>query len=230
MSEENKIFRESQDCFELGLRAGAIVFRGVKISAAEAELRAEIGAAVRDIRARLSSPAEIRALPEIVKHHEILRKVGVKPRKHPPSVESLLRFAVRREALPSVNSLVDAYNLISVETHTSLGAHDLDRLAAPVELRLLRGEESFTPLGSGEAEEVVAGEFGYVDARNRVICRLDVLQADFSKVTTDSTNILLIIEATTAHDRPNLEKVFAETVQKVGEYCGGEAEVVAFPY
>lgn len=225
-----KIFLESEDCFDLGLRAGAIVFGGVRISAAGAELRAEIAAAARAIRARYSSPSEIRALPEIVKYHEILRKVGVKPRKHPPSVESLLRFALKREALPSVNSLVDAYNLISVESRCSLGAHDLDRLAAPVELRLFRGDESFTPLGRGEAEEVVAGEFGYVDARNRVICRLDVLQADFSKVTADASNILLIIESTTAHDRQNLERVFAETAQKVRRYCGGEAEVVAFPY
>ena len=224
------IFRESQDCFNLGLRAGAIVFRGVKISEAGAELRSEIAAAVGAILARFSSPAEIRALPEILKHHEILKKVGVKPRKHLPSVENLLRFALKREALPSVNSLVDAYNLISVETRCSLGAHDLDRLVAPVELRLFRGDETFTPLGSKEAEDVVPGEFGYVDARKRVICRLDVLQADFSKVTVEATNILLIIEATTAHDRPALEKVFAETAQKVGRYCGGEAEVVAFPY
>ena len=224
------IFTESEDCFDLGLRAGAIVFRSVRISPASPELRTEIAQEVGRIRARLSSPAEIRSIPEIARAHDILRTVGVKPSTLPPSTEGLLRYALRRGALPVINNLVDAYNLVSVRTKSSLGAHDLDRIETPVELRLLHRGERFIPLGSAEEQDVTAGEFGYVDALDRVICRLDVQQADFSKVTATTTNVLLIIEATTVHDPVRLRRVFEETEEVVTHHCGGEAEVVAFPY
>src|SRR5437764_7364299 len=129
---------------------------------------------------------------------EVLKKVGVNPRRDQPSVERLLTFALKRGDLPAINSLVDAYNLVSVRTLCSLGAHDLDALTPPVSLRMLTGNETFTPLGKA-AESVTPGEFGYVDAADRVLCRLDVLQADFSKVTTATQNALLIVEGTTAH-------------------------------
>ena len=128
-----------------------------------------------------------------------------------------------------MNSLVDAYNLVSVRTHCSLGAHDLDRVAVPVELRLFRGDESFRPLGSDEDQQVNRGEFGYVDAMDRIICRLDSLQAAFSRVTLDTVNVLLIIEATTAHGAQQVAEAFAETTALVDRYCGGTAEVVAQP-
>src|SRR4029077_12602359 len=128
----------------------------------------------------------------VVRFHDVLRKVGVNPRKDQPSLERLLAFALKRADLPAVNSLVDAYNLVSLRSSCSLGAHDLDRIALPVSLRLLTGEESFTPLGTDRPAPVTAGEYGYVDASNRLLCRLDVLQADFSKVTEATVNALLI--------------------------------------
>ena len=230
MSEGRTIFTESEDCFDLGLRAGAMVFRSVRISPASRELLLEIAEEVGRIRARLSSAAEIRSIPEIARARDILRTVGVKPRSRTPSTECLLRFALRHRALPTINNLVDAYNLVSVRTSSSLGAHDLDCIATPVELRLFQGGERFIPLGSAEEEEVAAGEFGYVDALDRVICRLDARQAEFSKVTAATTNVLLIIEATTIHDPVRLRRVFEETEEVVTHHCGGEAEVVAFPY
>jgi DNA/RNA-binding domain of Phe-tRNA-synthetase-like protein len=230
LSEGRTIFTESEDCFDLGLRAGAMVFRSVRISPASRELQQEIAEEVGRIRARILSAAEIRSIPEIARAKNILRTVGVKPRSRTSSTESLLRFALRRRALPTINNLVDVCNLVSVRTSSSLGAHDLDRIATPVELRLFQGGERFIPLGSTEEEKVAAGEFGYVDAFDRVICRLDARQAEFSKVTAATTNVLLIIEATTIHDPVRLRRVFEETEEVVTQHCGGEAEVVAFPY
>jgi DNA/RNA-binding domain of Phe-tRNA-synthetase-like protein len=68
-----------------------------------------------------------------------------------------------------------------------------------------------------------------VDAENRVICRLDSLQADFSKVTVDTKRVLLIVESTTAHDAERLESDFATTRAVLDRYCGVTAQVVAFP-
>lgn len=220
----------SQACVNLGLRAGAVVFRDVRIADSGSDLRSEIADEVQTIRERIACPAEIRSLPELARLHEIFRSVGVRPRKQPPSVQKLLEFALKRTALPAINNLVDAYNLVSVRSRCSLGAHDLDRIAVPAELRLLRGDETFVPLGGSMEQPVTGGEFGYVDAESRVLCRLDVLQAEFSKVTAEAVNVLLIIEGTTAHGCGRLRKVFADAIAIVQRHCGGNAEIVAFPY
>jgi DNA/RNA-binding domain of Phe-tRNA-synthetase-like protein len=222
-------FVVAEECLQLGLRAGAVVFRNVHVAAAGPALRATIAQEVQAVRARFSSPGAIRSTPELAGFHEILRTVGVNPRREQPSVERLLTFALKRGDLPAVNSLVDAYNLASLSSSCSLGAHDLDRIRLPVALRLLTGRESFTPLGRGTADPVVPGEYGYVDAADRVLCRLDVLQAEFSKVTDATVNAFLIIEATAAHLPDAVRRAFADVIELVTRHCGGTAEVVAWP-
>lgn len=222
-------FVVSKDCLQLGLRAGAIVFRNLHITAASSELRTEIVQAAQAIRTRFANAAAILSAPEVAPFQELLRRVGVNPRREQPSVERLLLYALKRGDLPAVNSLVDAYNLVSVRSCCSLGAHDLDRIALPVTLRLLTGQESFTPLGGEAAVPVAAGEYGYVDAQNRVLCRLDILQAEFSKVTPQTTQVLLIIEGTATHATEQLRQTCADVIDRVIHHCSGTAEVVAFP-
>ena len=53
------------------------------------------------------------------------------PEKHPLAGRAyaiIARLALRRGDLPLINSLVDAYNLVSVRSLCSLGAHDLDKM------------------------------------------------------------------------------------------------------
>jgi len=222
-------FRVAQECLDLGLRAGAILFRDVTIVDSPAELREAIDQFSTEVAETLPTAADIRATPEISAHYDILRRVGVKPRRRPPSTEKLLDLARSRQTLPAINALVDAYNLVSIQTRCSLGAHDLDRFAPPAELRLFRGDESFFPLGSAEPQPVKEGEFGYVDAEDRVLCRLDSLQADFSKVTSETTQVLLIVEATDRHQPEQIAAALQNSGELIERYCGGRGEIVARP-
>jgi DNA/RNA-binding domain of Phe-tRNA-synthetase-like protein len=222
-------FVVSEECLALGLRAAAVVFRGVRVGPSPPELRAEIAQEVEKIRADLADAGQVWALPEVIAFADVLRRVGVNPRRTQPSVARLLTSALKRGDLPAVNSLVDAYNLASVRARCSLGAHDLDLVAPPVALRLFQGDESFTPLGVDRPEAVAAGEFGYVDAAGRVLCRLDVLQADFSKTSERTRNALLIVEATAAHAEALHRRAVEDAVRLITRFCGGAAEVVALP-
>lgn len=222
-------FIVEEECLRLGLRAGAVVFRGLRVGESPPEGRAETMREAAAIRARFSDAAAVRAAPEVAPFQELLRRAGVNPRKEAPSLEKLLTFALRRGDLPSINRLVDAYNLVSIRWSLSLGAHDLDRVVLPVSLRLLNGSEPFTPLGRDAPVPVAAGEYGYVDAAGRVLCRLDILQADFSKVTTATVKALLIIEGTATHSPDVFRKSFEEAIERITSACGGTAEIVARP-
>jgi DNA/RNA-binding domain of Phe-tRNA-synthetase-like protein len=222
-------FAVTEDCVKLGLRAGAVVFRDVRVGPRPPDLHAAISEEVRLIRERFADPRAVRSLREVSAFHDILRLVAVNPRREQPSVERLLTFALKRGDLPGVNALVDAYNLVSVRSLCSLGAHDLDRFTPPATLRLLTGAETFTPLGAAEPVAVTSGEYGYVDAAGRVLCRLDIMQAEFSKVTERTRNALLIVEGTTVHAPEVLREAFAAAAELVTRHCGGTAEVVARP-
>jgi DNA/RNA-binding domain of Phe-tRNA-synthetase-like protein len=219
----------SEECLRLGLRAGAIVFRHVRVAPADVALRSEITREAWTIQQRFAGSAAMRSTPEVAAFHDILRKVGVPPSRDRSSVDRLLSYAIKRSTLPTINSLVDAYNLISIRSCCSLGAHDLDRISLPVSLQVFASPQAFTPLGGGAEAAVNAGEYGYLDARGRVLCRLDVVQADFSKVTCGTVNALLIIEGTTTHTPAALRQTFDDAIELVQRSCGGTAEVVAFP-
>jgi DNA/RNA-binding domain of Phe-tRNA-synthetase-like protein len=214
----------TEECLDLGLRAVAVCLRDVQVGPRSAALDEEIACETRAVRIRYGAPNTVRSLPEVVAFGDLLRQVGVNPRREQPSVEKLLDYVIKRGDLPRINSLVDAYNLASIRTICSLGAHDLDCFTPPAKLRLLTGSESFTPLGSTDPVGVKAGEYGYVDATGRVLCRLDILQADFSKVTTRTVNALLIVEATALHLHGQLERARDEAIELITRHCGGTVE------
>jgi DNA/RNA-binding domain of Phe-tRNA-synthetase-like protein len=223
------MFIVSEDCVELGLRAGAVVITGIKINDSPLALREEINDEFSKIGDRFSNSEELKKSPELSCIYEIYRKIGVSPRKYQPASHRLLQLAQKGKNLPSINNLVDAYNLASFRSICCLGAHDIAKISLPIRLTKLTGSEVFKPLGSEEDQAVVPGEFGYVDADNRVICRLDVLQADFSKVTKETQNVLLIIEGMTAINSGRLKEIFSETINLITQYCGGVVEEIYFP-
>jgi DNA/RNA-binding domain of Phe-tRNA-synthetase-like protein len=222
-------FCVTEDCRRLGLRAGAVVFRDIHVGARTPELDEAIRAEARNVQSRFDNVSAIRALSEVVAFRDILRQAGADPRRDQPSVERLLGYVMKRGDLPAVNALVDAYNLISIRSLCSLGAHDLDRIEMPVSLQMLQGNETFTPLGGEKPMSIGAGEFGYRDAAGRVLCRLDVVQADFSKVVNTTRNVLLIVEGTARHDAMHLRRTVEEVISSVTEHCGGTAEILAWP-
>jgi len=217
-------FVVAKECVELGLRSSAVVFRNVRVGDRPAELHAEIAAAAAQLRARFPNPASLRASWQVQAFQNLLRRAGASPRKFQPSLERLWAYVLKRGDLPAINNLVDAYNLVSIRAGCSLGAHDLDRLALPVALRLVTGAETFTPLGQPAPQPVQPGEFAYVDAANRILCRLDVLQADFSKVNPASSNVLLIVEGTDSHSPELLSRTMDDVIQVVTRYCQATAE------
>lgn len=150
-------------------------------------------------------------------------KVGRSNRDYPASPEVLLRLLLERDRFPRINAVVDLYNLISLKTQLALGAHDIEKVHGNITLRLTDGTETFWPLGHTETEKVPVGEYAYCDDGNNIICRLEVLQVEPTKITEQATDIFFIIQGngnTTQEYVKNAAEKLCETITR---FCGGNA-------
>lgn len=148
-------------------------------------------------------------------------KVGRSNRDYVASPEALRRLWLERGRFPQINLLVDIYNLVSVTSGLALGAHDISRINGNITLRLTTGDETFIPLGKSAPEKVFPGEYAYVDDANNIICRMEVLQVEPTKVTLDTTDVFLIVQG----NENTSEDFVRETAEKVctliEKFCRG---------
>lgn len=149
-------------------------------------------------------------------------KVGRSNREYVASPEALRRSFLERDRFPHINTVVDIYNLVSLKTGLALGAHDIDKVQGNITLRLTKGDEKFMPLGKSEPVAVFPGEYGYVDDGNSVICRLEVLQVEPTKITPATNDIFLIIEGNANTAAEYVKQVADEVCELIVKFCGGK--------
>lgn len=150
--------------------------------------------------------------------HEKVKKSN---RKYPASPEELIRIFTETGRFPRINLLVDIYNLVSLKTRLALGAHDVDKVIGDVTLRLTDGTEHFFPLGCKEEVPVQAGEYSYIDDGNNIICRMEVLQVEPTKITIDTTDVFLIVQGNDNTSGLDIQSGVKEVADLIKKYCGG---------
>jgi DNA/RNA-binding domain of Phe-tRNA-synthetase-like protein len=143
-----------------------------------------------------------------------------------PPAQRLIELVRSTGRLPNINTVVDAYNLVSALTRLSVGAHDLAQVRGDLRLGLTRGDERYTPLGEAAPVPVAAGEYACVDDE-KVLCRLDVRQCAETKITKDTRAFLVYVQGCAAAPTPVLEAGVRQIAELVLEIGGGSYTVVA---
>ncbi len=172
----------------------------------------------------------IGSLEHIKAYRELYRMFGVDPGKRNPSTEALLRRVVNGRGLPTINSVVDSYNLASVETLIPMAAYDAACLKFPVELRFSLGDEVLEPIGGGEPITVEAGELVYAD-QDRIVC-LDFnhRDADYTKITGATTDVLLFVDGCGVTSVEDVQGALDLATSRIVRTSGGELAFSAVIY
>ena len=137
--------------------------------------------------------------PHIVAWHAAYRAFGTNPRRQRPSADALLRRLARSGRLPRINPAVDCYNLVSASYSVPAGAFDLSKVAGDIVIRLADGSEAFTPLGGpGTTENPHPGEVIYTDAAGVLTRHWNHRDAERTKVTETSEQIVFLLETVDA--------------------------------
>lgn len=160
--------------------------------------------------------------PYIATWREAYRKFGAKPKDYPSSVENLTRRVLNGANIPHINNLVSLYNTISLRHILPVGGEDVDKIVGDVLLmRAGKDESAITLLGEKEARAPHSGEIIYKDEVGAICRRWNWKEADRTKLTPETRNAFLVIEALPPVTREIVETAIRELADLVKQYCGG---------
>ena len=152
---------------------------------------------------------------------------GVKRRKNIPASENLIKLLKKGQGeMFYINTAVDIYNLLSLESKLALGAHNIDKVDGNVTLRFTDGTERFVPLGQTEPVPVAPHEYCYCDDSNEVLCRLEIRQVNKTAVDETAKNVFYIVQGNKATPDELLWDTARKLIADTEKYCGGSGEIV----
>ena len=204
-----------------GLKIGVITCNNIDNTKMTKDITKETQEVKSNIKGKFAN-IELANYPVVRKWREIYKSFGEK--KSRSSIEALIRRLLNGHDIPSINPIVDIYNLISLKYEIPCGGEDIDTIKDDIELTYADGTESFICVGSKEEEHPNKGEIVYRSG-NTVMCRnFNYRESDITKLTEDTKNCVLVIE-NVLDDNNSLENALEELSKMVEEYLGGTTKV-----
>ncbi len=157
--------------------------------------------------------------PHISSWREMYRSFGTKPSDYRPSAEALVRRTLKTGKLPVINTAVDLYNIVSLKHIIPMGGFDADKVEGDIYLRVSEGMEIFTPLGASKQEETYSGEVVYADDARILTRRWNYRDADETKITDKTRNLVMFIDASPEIKLDRVESALDELQRLLEEAC-----------
>jgi DNA/RNA-binding domain of Phe-tRNA-synthetase-like protein len=161
-------------------------------------------------------------LPSLSAWRTVMRAFGVEPTQYRSAAEALLRRLTKKGDIPSINTLVDLGNLVSIRYALPIAVFDTRALRDPVTVHFASGNERYTTLGEEAEEHPVPGEVVFSDATGQVIARRWCWrQSEQSAATLDTTDAIITVEAHHQQARRDIEAALADLIDLLKAHAGG---------
>jgi len=162
-------------------------------------------------------------LPTLAGWRAAFRSFGVDPTGYRSAAEALLRRLTKKGDIPSINTLVDLCNLISIRYGLPVAAIDRKRINGTITVRFARGDENFVNLNQAEADHPAAGEVIFTDEKDVVIARRWCWrQSEESAAREETTDVLITIEAQNEGGRELVKSAAADLRELLKTHLGGD--------
>ncbi|MBQ4650997.1 MAG: hypothetical protein IJB73_09895 [Firmicutes bacterium] len=130
--------------------------------------------------------------PVIQGYTDMLKSAGRSMKKNPPTVPALIRNIQHRGSIPHINSVIDIYNVESLQSMLAIGGHDLDKITDYIEFTVNKEEGVFLPILSTE-KHVAETDYVYRDAKG-ILAWLDVRDGENYKFDDSTKNAVFVIQ------------------------------------
>jgi DNA/RNA-binding domain of Phe-tRNA-synthetase-like protein len=170
---------------------GVLHARGVVNGPASPALQAYFLDEQVAVRARVEH-TPLSELPTLAAWRSVFRAFGVDPTQYRSAAEALLRRLVKQGELPSISTLVDVANLVSIRHALPVAVIDARAVSGDVLVRFARGDEPWTDLGASETEHPQAGEVVFVDDLEAILARRWCWRQSRASATREDTSEILV--------------------------------------
>ena len=174
-------------------------------------------------RVRAGIQGALSEIPSLAAWRQAFRRFGANPTKYRSAPEALLRRLTKKGDLPSINTLVDIGNLVSIRYALPVAVFDCRAVQSAVTVHPAVGTEHYRELGETEIIHPPAGEVIFSDETGLVIARRWCWrQSAESAAREDSTDVLIAVEAQHDDGRQDVERAVQDLVTMLTNYCGGQ--------
>ncbi len=184
--------------------------------------QAEQGQAVARIGSRSLSE-----IPALAAWRAAFLKFGVDPTQYRSAAEALLRRVTKQGEIPSINTLVDLGNLVSVRYALPVAIVDRQGVHGGIRVCFADGDELFTDHGQSQSIHPEAGEVIFRDEQRAVVARRWCWRQSLpSTATLDTTDVLITVEAQHAGGDADIARALADLQALLVQYAGVEADSI----
>jgi len=152
-------------------------------------------------------------------------KLGIDPTKTRPSGEALLRRVLHGNELPTISTVVDAYNLTSMKTIIPISGFDKEKLNPPFDARFAKDGETFIGIGMTKPTTLTDNMLVLAD-KKRVLCIYPHLDSDHTKITEQTRNVLVVGYGAPGITEQQLKEAVETTLSYIKQGAGGEIETI----
>jgi DNA/RNA-binding domain of Phe-tRNA-synthetase-like protein len=163
-------------------------------------------------------------VPSLGAWRRAFRAFGVDPTAYRSAAEALLRRLTKQGSIPSINTLVDIGNLVSIRYALPVAVFDLASVAGGLTVRPADGTEAFTDLGSGERQAPEPGEVIFVDEAGHVAARRWCWRQSAESASSATTrDVLVTVEGHHEGNRADVEAAVADLDALIRAHAGPTA-------
>jgi len=160
-------------------------------------------------------------LPSLNAWRRAFRAFGVDPTAYRSAAEALLRRLTKQGSLPSISTLVDIGNLVSIRYALPVAVFDRRSITGTLTVRPATGDESFTDLGSGTTEQPEPGEVIFIDEAGHVAARRWCWRQSAESASSAATSdVLVTVEGHHAEARADVEAALADLDALLRSFAG----------
>jgi DNA/RNA-binding domain of Phe-tRNA-synthetase-like protein len=202
---------------------GIAIIKGVNIKKSNSDLEKDKEGLLKSVESLTTE--ELGKYPEIQSYRKLYKETGIDWHSRRPSPEALLRRVALNKGLYTINTCVDAYNLIVMKHRVSIGAFDLDKIEFPTILRFAKKDEEILLLGDNESTKYKDGEVAYFDKKGGYNIDFNYRDAQRTAVQLNTKNLYINVDGVYNITPDQVKKSLQEACDAIIRYCGGKVEL-----
>ncbi len=201
-----------------GLQALVSLIDDVKVAKSGDELEAFSQKIFSEVKNKYTLD-NLKEVPIFRSYRDFFWRVEIDPTKVRPAAEALTRRILAGKTIPRINNVVDSYNLASIKTEVALAAFNRDELIGDLMMRQSKVGEKFLGISMDEPATLTGSEIVIADSE-KLVAIYPHRDADISKVTNSTRNILLLICGVPGIDITILNNAREHAEKYITKFCG----------